>query len=61
MLHFYHILIIIQIYRGISSDLVQQICSFKKRALQCISNNHSMYNNFYTIYNSLKFDDIIKK
>ena len=33
---------------------------FTKRTIKCICNILSIYSNFYTIYNSLKFDDIVK-
>ena len=39
---------------------LKNIFILQKRAIKCICNTHSMYTNFYTISNSLKFDDIIK-
>ena len=39
---------------------LKNIFILQKRAIKCICNTHSMYTNFYTISNSLKFDDIVK-
>ena len=39
---------------------ITNIFILQKRAIKCIFNTHSMYINFYTISNSLKFDDIVK-
>ena len=39
---------------------LKNIFILKKRAIKCIRNNHSMYTNFNTIFNYLKFNDIIQ-
>ena len=39
---------------------LNNIFILQKRAIKCIYNTHSLYTNFYTISNSLKFDDIVK-
>ena len=38
---------------------LKNILFLQKRAIKCISNNHSTYTHFYTISDSLKFDDIV--
>ena len=39
---------------------LKNIFILQKRAIKCICNNDSMYNNCYTISNSLTFVDIVK-
>ena len=48
------------IWRNTFKSSLKNIFILQKRAIKCICNDHSMYKHFYTISNSLKFDDIVK-
>ena len=61
MLFCYNILIIVQVFEEYLQICFKKYFHLNKRAIKCISNNHSICTHFINIYNSLKFDDIVTK